>query len=127
LAKEVPVMGWNSLSSLQGAPRSYAVLGDARRGQWQFSEIHEGKFHAAPQVMNEQEAQQRCSEYPGLIFTLDRSAPSWSRAYTTVPDAALLAAFVDTLTETEIAQLTAIPVEPIYLSEPFITVPRQNS
>jgi tRNA threonylcarbamoyl adenosine modification protein YeaZ len=124
MAKDVPVIGWNSIASVSETPAPFAVIGDARRGMWHFSEIHQSKLASGPFLETADEIAARCKSFQGEIYTTDpQPAPFWP-AKCVGPSAEVLAKIAEALSEQEISALTSLPLEPIYLSAPFITAPR---
>ena len=127
MAKAVPVIGWNSIASVSETPAPFAVIGDARRGMWHFSEIHHGKLVGGPFLETAEEIAARCESFHGEIYTTDpQPAPFWP-AIGATPSAEALAKSAESLSDEEIQSLSTLPLEPIYLSAPFITAPRVPS
>lgn len=124
MAKAVPVIGWNSIASVSENPAPFAVIGDARRGMWHFSEIQHSKLASGPFLETAEEIALRCQSFHGEIFTTDpQPAPFWP-AICAPPSAEVLAKIAESLSDEEIRSLSDLPLEPIYLSPPFITTPR---
>ncbi len=127
LGRGVPLIGMPSIGALVhtlGLDR-YAVCGDARRGSWWWAEFEAGKMTAAPVAASLEETAARAAAWTGQVFTPDAVSPPFCHATPSVPKAEILATTAAGLAEETIAKLAAQPVEPIYLTAPFITVSKQ--
>ena len=124
LSRGVPMIGWNSLAGISAAPLRYAVVGDARRQQWHFTEMAGGEMIAGPTVGDAEAVAAKCAAYEGPLFTLDAQSPLFCAARCAVPEAAVLAARAASLAPGVFAARATPLAEPIYLSAPFITAPR---
>ena len=127
LARGVPLIGISSLAALAHADglERFAVCGDARRGAWWWSEVGSSRLPAVPETGTQEEIAARAAAWSGLVFTTDAAAPPFCQATVTFPKAELLAAAAAGLSEQAIARLAAQPVEPVYLSAPFVTMSKQ--
>ena len=121
LARGVPLLGLPSVLAVGGAAARYAICGDARRGAWWWAEVENGALTALPFAAPLEETSARAAAWSGPVFTVDAAAPPFAAAALAIPDAAALAVAAAALTDAEIARLAAIPVEPLYLTAPFIT------
>ena len=124
LARSAPLIGMPSIGALsqaQGLDR-YAVCGDARRGAWWWAEFESGRLTVPPVTASESETAARAAAWGGHIFTVDAASPAFCHATPADPRAEILAADAAGLSESAVARLAAQPVEPIYLSAPFVTV-----
>ncbi len=127
LARSVPLIGMPSIGALsqaQGLDR-YAVCGDARRGAWWWAEWESGRLTVPPVTASESETAARAAAWGGHIFTVDAVSPAFCHATPANPRAEILAADAAGLSESAVARLASQPVEPIYLSAPFVTVSKQ--
>jgi tRNA threonylcarbamoyladenosine biosynthesis protein TsaB len=127
VGRGVPLVGLPSLTALvhaMGMDR-YAVCGDARRGSWWWAEVESGKPALPPLAAPLDETAARAAAWSGHIFTIDPVSPPFCNATPSVPKAELLAAAAAGLSEEAVARLAAQPVEPIYLTAPFVTVSKQ--
>lgn len=128
LARSVPLIGMPSicaLSQAQGLDR-YAVCGDARRGAWWWSVVENGTLVEPPVAAPLDETAALAAAWSGQIFTVDAMSPPFCEATPAIPRAEILAAAAAGRSESAIACLSAQPVEPIYLSAPFVTVSKQR-
>ncbi len=127
LARGAPLIGVPSicaLSQAQGLDR-YAVCGDARRGSWWWSVVENGRLTLPPVVATLDETAASAAAWTGHTFTVDAASPPFCAATPTIPKAEILAAAAAGFSESAVARLAAQPVEPIYLSAPFVTVSKQ--
>jgi len=127
LARGAPLIGMPSvcaLSHAQGLDR-YAVCGDARRGSWWWSVVENGRLTLPPVVGTLDETAAAAAAWTGHIFTVDAVSPPCCAATPTIPKAEILAAAAAGFSKSAVARLAAQPVEPIYLSAPFVTVSKQ--
>ncbi len=127
LARGVPLIGMPSvcaISQAQGLDR-YAVCGDARRGAWWWSVVEGGQLVQPPVAAPLEETAALATAWNGHIFTPDAVSPPFCQATPVIPRADILAAAAAGLSANTIARLAAQPVEPIYLSAPFVTVSKQ--
>ncbi|MDX2081170.1 MAG: hypothetical protein SFU53_10325 [Terrimicrobiaceae bacterium] len=106
-ARNVPLRG---VSSLLGYPdENYAVVGDARAGQWFFAAVRDRHFQTSPLLIP---AGRGLPDGAGVLYCVNKeSAPSG--ALLRHPSAGLLARFWE----------VAGTPEPIYLKPPHITMP----
>ncbi len=125
LARGIPVCGANSLSALAVAESCFHVVGDARRGSWHLSTIKAGSVPSLPQLGSVALVKTWLEELSGPLYTMDASVASALRIPLARPSAIALAQHVEAWSEADWTAVRSIPLEPIYLSAPFITPPRQ--
>lgn len=123
LARRVPLIGLPSVLALP-APR-YAVCGDARRGAWWWAEVENGALTLPPSAVSLEEAAALAGAWAGPVFTVDAVSPPFCQAMPATPAAEHLAAVTTALPDTEWSRRAALPVEPLYLTAPFITVSKK--
>ena len=116
MARNVPLFGVASVCGVE-ADFDYAVVGDARRGVFFWSEVAGGEMLGDPELMSLDALKLRRHEH---IFTFDEKPPI-AAAVSVTPSAAVLAKLYSRRDLSEIPQVT---VEPIYLAAPFITKPK---
>ena len=112
--------GIPSICALDVEARDYCVIGDARRQSFFFARIENGRPVEGPTLGSEVELQARLTELTVPIFASE-SLPQFPHAKLAYPSAARLAG-VATRGTGEIADVESL--EPIYLREPHITVPK---
>jgi tRNA threonylcarbamoyladenosine biosynthesis protein TsaB len=116
------VLGWPSIATAE--PAEYAVLGDARRGQYYHALIHKGRMTHAPELITAEKAAELLAG-GGTWLSYDERAPLGLPVTLARPDAAALAKFISHLPEEELQQGCSAALEPFYLQEAFITVARK--
>lgn len=122
LSRGWQVMGWPSIATSEAA--SYAVLGDARRGQFYHALIHEGRMTQAPVLIPAEKAAELVAG-GGIWLSYDERAPLGLPVALARPDAVALGKLISCLPESEFQQVCATTLEPFYLQEAFITVARK--
>jgi tRNA threonylcarbamoyladenosine biosynthesis protein TsaB len=127
LAQNIPMIGLPSLVAAEGAPGHYAVVGDARRDSWHFSEVRAGVLLCPPVAGSAEEIQARCAGCGVPVLTFDDAPPPFFPAATVKPSASLLAERAAALTIGEREALAAQTIEPLYLAAPFVTVPKARA
>ncbi len=118
LARGIPLMGIPSTQAIDCEDSTYAVVGDARRGDFFWS------VGDAIEVLALEKLGFRALEWEKPIFTFDAKPPV-AAAVVTSPRAAVLARSASVLDERKLNELAASPVEPIYLRPAFVTTPRK--
>jgi tRNA threonylcarbamoyladenosine biosynthesis protein TsaB len=117
-ATRAKLMGIPSICAFEVDAVDYCVIGDARRQSFFFARIEHGRLTAGPILESPAELAARLSELTLPIYTSER-LPQFPLATLAYPGAGRL---------TEVAGLHPGEIdgalEPIYLREPHITVPR---
>ena len=122
LSRGWELLGWPSIATSELA--SYAVLGDARRGQFYHALIHDGRMTHAPVLVPAEKATALVAD-GGTWLSYDERAPLGLPVTMATPDAAALGKFISRLPEAEFQQGCTATLEPFYLQEAFITVARK--
>jgi tRNA threonylcarbamoyladenosine biosynthesis protein TsaB len=112
--------GIPSICALDVEESDYCVLGDARRQSFFFARIESGSLMEGPILESEAELQTRLKQLTGPIFTSE-STPQFPQVKLAYPSAGRLAE-IASCTAGEIGDVESL--EPIYLREPHITVPK---
>lgn len=94
----------------------YAVIGDARRSSYFFSEVTEGFSFSEPELLSDSEMRERLATVRIPIYTSDE-LPHFQGAQLQFPSASLLCKFARDFPE----NMSRPPLTPIYLREPHIT------
>jgi tRNA threonylcarbamoyladenosine biosynthesis protein TsaB len=121
LAKNLPLIGWPSLTAFDLPGGRGIVVGDARRGGCFVAEIADGRLVGPPVVGTPEEASQHAEH--GQIYTFDASPPL-PDAVRVTPTAAWLARRAAALSDDARRTLAAATPEPLYLRAPFVTTPK---
>ncbi|HSJ01149.1 MAG TPA: hypothetical protein VK956_01795, partial [Verrucomicrobium sp.] len=124
--RKVPVIGLPSVvvPDAEDLPTEFTVCGDARRGQFYAAAIRQGALSETPiPLMSSADLALRRDQSPGETwFTFDDKIPAGLTNVVLVkPSAERLAAIAASLTDEARAACEARMLEPVYLSEPFIT------
>jgi tRNA A37 threonylcarbamoyladenosine modification protein TsaB len=129
LSRSVPVIGLPSVlaADVDAAPDSgFFLCGDARRGSFFVAEVREGVLTADVSTMNAEDLRRRhAASYESVAWcTFDARPPLALPGVQCVsPSASRLAKMAASLSDDELQELARHPLEPIYLSAPFVTMP----
>ena len=107
--------------ALDSIAREYSVIGDARRKSFFFARIRANNLVQGPTLFSESELRSKLDaiEIATPVFTSD-SLPQFERAVVRFPSALVLAR----LAREPQRSFSLPPLEPIYLREPHITMPK---
>jgi len=115
------LIGFPSITAMECHSNEYCVIGDARRKSFFFARIHENNLVEDPTLLSESELKPKLDaikiEMP--VFTSD-SLPQFAGATVRFPSALVLAKLAR---EAE-RSFSLPPLEPIYLREPHVTMPK---
>lgn len=128
LSRQVPVIGWPSITAPPLDRTAYRVIGDARRGCFYTASVEAGQIVTPLEILEAAQAQATVEEDNSATWlTFDTKAPFGlaEQIQLTHPSAAGLARHALTLSEAEVAQRAALPLEPVYLQDPFITTSKR--
>jgi tRNA A37 threonylcarbamoyladenosine modification protein TsaB len=116
------LIGFPSICAIECDASEYCVVGDARRQTFFFARVHNNNLTEGPDLMSEAELQEKLDkiDQPMSIFTTEKLL-QFERAELRYPSAKLLAKLVND-SKPSFAQP---PLEPMYLREPHITVPKK--
>ncbi len=115
--------GIPSICAIDTAARDYCVIGDARRDSFFFGRVSDGRLVEGPSLHSREELDVKIRELRGPLFASE-PLPQFTRATLAYPSARRLAELARDQFD-EIAD--TLPLEPIYLREPHITVPKTSS
>ena len=122
-ASTARLIGVPSICAIQPAARDYCVIGDAWRDSFFFGRISDGRVVDGPSLHSRAEVEGKISE-SSLPFYASEPLPQFPGATLAYPSAGRLAevarALIDEIADTQL-------LEPIYLREPHITVPKASS
>jgi tRNA threonylcarbamoyladenosine biosynthesis protein TsaB len=115
------LIGFPSISAMKCDSHEYCVIGDARRKSFFFARIHANNLLEGPILLSELEVKSKLEtiEIAVPVFTSD-SLPQFQRADVRFPLALVLAK----LAREPQRSFSLPPLEPIYLREPHITMPK---
>ena len=115
------LIGFPSISAIHYNAREYCMIGDARRKSFFFARIRANNVIEGPTLFSESELKPKLNAV-GMavpVFTSD-SLPRFERAVVRFPSALVLAR----LAREPQRSFSLPPLEPIYLREPHITMPK---
>jgi tRNA threonylcarbamoyladenosine biosynthesis protein TsaB len=115
------LIGFPSISAMECDAYEYCVIGDARRKSFFFARIRANNLVEGPTLFSESELTLKLDaiEIPMPVFTSD-SLPQFERAVVRFPSALVLAR----LAREPQRSFSLPPLEPIYLREPHVTMPK---
>jgi tRNA threonylcarbamoyl adenosine modification protein YeaZ len=115
------LIGFPSISAMECEAHEYFVIGDARRKSFFFARIRVNNLVEGPTLLSEPELTPKLNAIAAAIpiFTSD-SLPQFERAVVRFPSALVLAK----LAREPQRSFSLPPLEPIYLREPHVTMPK---
>jgi tRNA threonylcarbamoyladenosine biosynthesis protein TsaB len=116
------LIGFPSICAMEDA--AYCVIGDARRQSFFFARIHSNELVEGPILFTEDELKRKLGTLRNdMAVFCSESLPQFPSAAIRYPSAQLLARLAQDSNRT----FKLPPLEPIYLREPHITMPRTAS
>jgi tRNA threonylcarbamoyladenosine biosynthesis protein TsaB len=115
------LIGLPSISAMECDAHEYCVIGDARRKSFFFARIRVNDLVEGPTLFSESALKSKLDaiEIEMPVFTSD-SLPQFERAVVRFPSALVLAR----LARAPQRSFSLPPLEPIYLREPHVTMPK---
>lgn len=122
VASQSRLIGYPSICAIECDAPEYCVIGDARRNSYFYARVCDRNLAAAPTLMTEPELGTKLAKLDKQmpIFTTEK-LPQFDRTEVRYPAARVLAQLI---TDAE-HQFSAPPLEPMYLREPHITIPKK--
>jgi tRNA threonylcarbamoyladenosine biosynthesis protein TsaB len=116
------LVGLPSICAMECESSHYDVIGDARRQAFFLARIEHGSLLQEPRLWSEAELRTELEAHAALpVFSSD-ALPQFSRVRSAFPSAARLAR----LARDSNRCFSLPPLQPMYLREPHITMPRKN-
>jgi tRNA threonylcarbamoyladenosine biosynthesis protein TsaB len=115
-ASGASLAGVPSICALDVAEVEYAVIGDARRQSFFFARIQSGRLTEGPILEREAELHERLKNSSAAVYASE-SLPRFPSVRIAYPVACRVAAVVCEIDDVQ-------TLEPIYLREPHITIPK---
>jgi tRNA threonylcarbamoyladenosine biosynthesis protein TsaB len=113
--------GLPSICAIQCDAREYCAIGDARRKSFFVAHIRGHELVEGPMLFSQAESQAKLGSLePGIPVFSSEPLPQFERAVVRYPSALLLAR----LARVPHRSFSLPPLEPIYLREPHITLPK---
>ncbi len=121
-ASRARLIGFPSACAIDCDAPEYCVIGDARRQTFFFARVRDNSLSEGPTLMSEAELRENLDkvDYKMSIFASER-LPQFERVVIRYPSAKILAG----LAQDSHRSFTPPPLEPIYLREPHITIPKK--
>ncbi len=114
------LVGLPSVAAFRVDAPEYLAIGDARRDMFYFTHVQDGLCLAGPLLTTAEELTARLESHAGLpVFATDET-PQFPAARIALPSAAILAR----LAAADRGITARHDLEPIYLREPYITLPK---
>jgi tRNA threonylcarbamoyl adenosine modification protein YeaZ len=122
LASQARLSGFPSICAIECDAPEYWVIGDARRQTFFFARVYDNDLSEGPDLMSEAELHEKLAKLGQKmpLFTTEKLA-QFERAELYYPSAKLLAR----LAKDSKRNFTQPPLEPMYLREPHITIPKK--
>ena len=116
------LIGFPSICAIQCDAEEYCVIGDARRKSFFFARVRDNNLLEGPALMSEAELRENLDKVDSKmsIFAIE-NLPQFERAEIRYPSAKILAQ----LASDSNRNFAEPPLEPIYLREPHITIPKK--
>lgn len=121
-ASQAPLIGFPSICAIECDAAEYCVIGDARRQSFFFARVRDNNLAEGPTLMSEAELRENLDkvDHAMSIFATEK-LPQFERTEIRYPSAKVLAR----LASDSNRSFAQPPLEPIYLREPHITVPKR--
>ena len=122
VASQARLIGYASICAIECDAPEYCVVGDARRNSFFHARISHGNLTEGPTLMSEAELREKLAKLDKKmsIFTTEK-LPQFEHAQIRYPAARLLAELASDAKR----NFAQPPLEPMYLREPHITVPKK--
>ncbi len=117
----VRLVGLPSICALPCEVPNYYAIGDARRQTFFLARIENRSLAHEPELWSEEEMRTRLADRDSLPVLSSDDLPQFDRVRSAYPTAALLAG----LAQDENRRFLRPPLQPMYLREPHITMPKK--
>src|SRR5438552_35016 len=118
------LIGFPSICAMESAEADYCVIGDARRQSFFFARISGNELMEGPSLHSEGELKSKLAVLDDDVpIFCSESLPRFERAVMGNPSATMLAR----LAQNPQRSFSLPPLEPIYLREPHVTLPKAAS
>lgn len=121
-ASQSRLIGFPSVCALECDESEYCVIGDARRQTFFLARVHDNNLIAGPTLMAEAELREKLTKMDRTmsIFAMEKLS-QFERAEICYPSAKVLARLANDPNR----NFAQPPLEPMYLREPHITIPKR--
>ena len=121
LSCDARLIGWPSICAMETDAHEYCIVGDARRKTFFFARAVRSELVEGPTLCSEADLKAKLEPlHPGMPVFSSELLPQFDRAMIRFPSARVLAR----LAEEPRRSFFVPPLEPIYLREPHITMPK---
>ena len=121
LSSNARLIGFPSISAMECDTHEYCMIGDARRKSFFFARVRDRALAEGPTLYSETEMKKKLDEAESTIpIFCSESLPQFQRAVIRYPSAVVLG----TVAQETGRGFFLPPLEPIYLREPHITMPK---
>jgi tRNA threonylcarbamoyladenosine biosynthesis protein TsaB len=121
VSSEAHLIGFPSICAMECDAHEYCVIGDARRKSFFFARVRMNELVEVPTLLSESELKLKLDTIEiGMPVLTSDSLPQFDRAVVRFPSALLLAK----LARKPQRSFSSPPLEPIYLREPHVTMPK---
>ena len=121
LSCDARLIGYPSICAMECDAQEYCAIGDARRKSFFFARILKNEVIEGPTLFSELELKARLESLdPAMPVFTSELLPQFHRAVISFPSALILAR----LAKESRRSFCLPPLEPIYLREPHITMPK---
>jgi tRNA threonylcarbamoyladenosine biosynthesis protein TsaB len=118
----INLIGFPSICAIECDVAEYCVIGDARRQTYFFARIRDHNLVEGPTLMSEAELREKLDKVgSNMSIFATENLPKFARAEIRYPSAKVLAR----LAQDADRNFAEPPLEPMYLREPHITVPKK--
>lgn len=115
------LIGWPSICAMESDPQECCVVGDARRKSFFFARVLNNELIDGPTLLSGSELKAKLESLePEMPVFASESLPQFNQAVIRFPSALVLAR----LAEEPQHSFFLPPLEPIYMREPHITLPK---
>ncbi|HZR77599.1 MAG TPA: tRNA (adenosine(37)-N6)-threonylcarbamoyltransferase complex dimerization subunit type 1 TsaB [Chthoniobacterales bacterium] len=122
IASRARLIGYPSICAIQCDSPEYCVIGDARRNSFFFARVLDNHLAEGPHLMTEAELREKLAKLDGKMPILTtEDLPQFTESELRYPAAKMLSRLATESTR----NFSQPPLEPMYLREPHITVPRK--
>lgn len=115
----IEAVGYPSICAIECESDEYCVIGDARRQSFFFARVRQENLADGPDLLKEEELRARIAVEERTVFSVE-TLPHFEKAVLRQPSADLLARIGADATR------RFWPLEPMYLREPHITLPKSR-
>jgi tRNA threonylcarbamoyl adenosine modification protein YeaZ len=121
-ASNARLIGLPSICAMETGEHEYCVIGDARRQSFFFARVRTNNLTEGPILLSEIELRDRIDKLEdNMSIFASEKLPQFKRVVIVYPSAMVLAR----LAQDPHRNFASPPLEPIYLREPHITIPKK--